>query len=214
MSRFVAGGELFDKIHSLGKFTEKQAASVIKQLLSAIVYLHHRNIVHRDLKAENILFEDTGKDGGMLLKLIDFGISSEFVAGKKMTDPLGTPYYIAPEVLKENYDEKCDVWSSGVILYILLCGYPPFNGETDDAIFASVQNGSFQFHGTVDFIEDKHWKKISNEAKTLISKMLTVDPSQRISSMEALGDIWINSCLLYSDVNQSVLDKIANFNVV
>jgi calcium-dependent protein kinase len=144
--RYCSGGELFEKIQKSSKFTEKQAAAYIKQLLSAIVYLHHRNIVHRDLKAENILFDIPGEESN--LKLIDFGISSEFVAGKKMTDPLGTPYYIAPEVLLENYDEKCDVWSCGVILYILLCGYPPFNGETDDEIFANVQKGEFQFHGT------------------------------------------------------------------
>lgn len=107
-------------------FDERKAADYMKQTLSAIVYCHSKNIVHRDLKPENLLF-DTKKDNANL-KVIDFGTSRKMDSQKKLTKRLGTPYYIAPEVLKKNYDEKCDIWSCGVIMYILLCGYPPFNG--------------------------------------------------------------------------------------
>lgn len=113
--------------------------------MSAIAYLHARNIVHRDLKAENLLFEHEGDDANM--KLIDFGVSCEHLKGTKLKETLGTPYYIAPEVLLQNYDEKCDIWSAGVILYIMLCGYPPFNGDSDQDILDAVKRAEMQFFG-------------------------------------------------------------------
>lgn len=115
-------------------FSEEMACTIIEQVLSAVVYLHKHDFVHRDLKPENIIFET--KDENSPIKVIDFGTSTYFHKGSsKLRKKLGTPYYIAPEVLKRNYDEKCDVWSCGVILYILLCGYPPFNGANDKIIF-------------------------------------------------------------------------------
>ena len=102
----------------------------MKQILSAINYCHQRQIVHRDLKPENILMNRDENDPK--ITIIDFGTSGIFDNNKKMDQKFGTPYYIAPEVLKNNYDEKCDLWSIGVIMYILLCGYPPFNGANDD----------------------------------------------------------------------------------
>lgn len=146
--RYCSGGELFDRIQKINYFSEAEAAKYIKQLLSAISYLHAKNIVHRDLKAENLLFENDTPDAS--LKLIDFGVSCEFLKGHKLKETLGTPYYIAPEVLLQNYDEKCDVWSCGVILYILLCGYPPFNGEDDQEILDCVKQGEFSFYGTLN----------------------------------------------------------------
>lgn len=147
VTEFCSGGELFDRIQKINCFTEKDAAKYIKQLLSAITYLHERNIVHRDLKAENLLFENENEDANM--KLIDFGVSSEILKGAKLKETLGTPYYIAPEVLLQSYDEKCDVWSCGVILYILLCGYPPFNGADDNEILENVKKGEFCFYGNL-----------------------------------------------------------------
>lgn len=111
-----------------------------------MAYLHAKSIVHRDLKAENLLFENDTDEAN--LKLIDFGVSCGILKGRKLKETLGTPYYMAPEVLLQNYDEKCDVWSCGIILYILLCGYPPFNGEDDEEILESVKKGEFAFYGT------------------------------------------------------------------
>jgi calcium-dependent protein kinase len=126
------GGELFDKIRALRHFTEKDAAQVMKSILSAVVYMHKLGIVHRDLKPENMLYVDKSPTSN--IKLIDFGTARKIQSGKKLTKPIGTAYYIAPEVINKDYDEKCDVWSCGVILYILLCGYPPFRGVSENEI--------------------------------------------------------------------------------
>jgi calcium-dependent protein kinase len=147
VSEYCAGGELYDRIKKVTNFSEKDAANYMRQILSAVTYLHDKGIVHRDLKAENILFET--KEANSELKIIDFGISKRVEEGKMLSDRIGTPFYIAPEVLMKNYNEKCDVWSCGVILYILLCGYPPFNGGDDNSIFAAVKKGKFKFYGTI-----------------------------------------------------------------
>ena len=127
--RLCSGGELFDKISEEQYFNEKDAANIMKQVFSAINYCHSRKIVHRDLKPENLLLDKDQENPK--ITIIDFGTSSTFDPDKKMSQKFGTPYYIAPEVLKKSYNEKCDLWSCGVILYILLCGYPPFNGAND-----------------------------------------------------------------------------------
>ena len=136
---FLGGGELFDKIKSEKHLSEKKAAEIMKCLLEAISYLHTKNIVHRDIKPENIVFNNRGT-----LKLVDFG-TSRVIKNKNMNKTHGTPYYIAPEVLNENYNEKCDVWSSGIIFYILLSGIPPFNGRNDNEILERVVEGYFNF---------------------------------------------------------------------
>lgn len=136
ITEFCEGGELFDKIIEKGSFSENEAAWIMKQLLSAVNYIHSNNIVHRDLKPENILL-DTKKDN--IIKIIDWGTARFFDRNKKMNRINGTPYYIAPEVLAEKYDEKCDIWSCGVIMYIMLCGYPPFNAESDDLILEKIK---------------------------------------------------------------------------
>lgn len=138
VTEYCEGGELFDQIINCGVFTEKMAAEIIRQILSAVVYCHTNKIVHRDLKPENLLLEYSNKtfEEGNIVKVIDFGTSVEHLnPSEKLKARLGTAYYIAPEVLRGEYDEKCDVWSCGVILYIFLCGYPPFNGENDQLIF-------------------------------------------------------------------------------
>lgn len=182
VSEYCQGGELFDMITDKGCFSEKEASPIMKQLLSAICYCHQNNVVHRDLKPENILL-DNKNDKNPVIKLIDWGGARYFSKSKKMTKINGTPYYIAPEVLREVYDEKCDIWSAGVILYILLCGYPPFNGETDKEIMDAVKLGEFDF-------PDEEWSVVSQEAKDLIKKMLTYDPKKRPSALEIISHPW------------------------
>jgi len=195
------GGELFDKIQNVHHFSEKKAAEIFLQILSGVNYLHKHNIVHRDLKPENILFD------GEILKIVDFGTSRNFDSKKKMKNCHGTPYYIAPEVLNECYNEKCDVWSVGVILYILLSGVPPFNGANDDEILDSVMKGKYTF-------DIPEFRSLSSYAKQLIRKMLTYNPKERISIEDALGDEWFKIVLKKEEkiLNINVLNNIRTFN--
>ena len=147
VTELCQGGELFEAITKRTHFNEQVAASIIKQILSAIAYCHSKSIVHRDLKPENILLEDKKDDGDFQIKVIDFGASMRFDPSKKMNQVFGTAYYIAPEILKLEYNEKCDVWSVGVILYILLSGKPPFGGENDKEILDNVRTGIFSMSG-------------------------------------------------------------------
>jgi calcium-dependent protein kinase len=181
ITELCEGGELFDQIVDKGSFNETEAANVMKQLISAINYIHTNNIVHRDLKPENILL-DTKKNN--IIKIIDWGTARFFEKNKKMNKVSGTPYYIAPEVLFEKYDEKCDIWSCGVIMYILLCGYPPFNGETDNEILNKIKTGKYVF-------PEEEWDNISDEAKDLISKMLEFNPGNRLSASDCLTHKWL-----------------------
>ena len=180
---FLEGGELFEAITSIGSFTEASACKVMKQILSAVYYLHSNRIVHRDLKPENIMLTQKPKNGNYQIKLIDFGTAKIFKPGKKMNKFIGTSYYIAPEVLKERYDEKCDVWSCGVILFILLCGYPPFNGNTNVDIFHAIQNQNPIFGG-------EEWEDITSEAKDLIKLMLKKNPNERLTAEMCLRHKW------------------------
>ena len=182
VTEFVSGGELFDFIIKSRMLSEPISAHFMKQILSAIAYCHSNKIVHRDLKPENLLLENDSPNS--LLKIIDFGTSKIYDTGSKMTQKYGTAYYIAPEVLKRDYNEKCDVWSCGVILYILLSGKPPFYGRNDREILERVQKGTYS-------MEDQEWSRISPAAKSLISKMLQFKPADRISAHEALEDEWI-----------------------
>ena len=140
VSELCTGGELFDEITQKKFFTENDAAQIFKQVLGAIAYCHRMNVVHRDLKPENILL-DSKKNND--IKIFDFGNSEELVPGDKIMNTYGTAYYIAPEVLLSEYDEKCDLWSLGVILYILLSGQPPFDGKNDREIIKKVRTGYY-----------------------------------------------------------------------
>ena len=184
------GGELFDRIieHIDKKqmYSEKEAANIFKQLMSAIAYCHSQGICHRDLKPENILF--LNKDENSPIKIIDFGLSKIFgeynnIKNNQMSTKVGTAYYVSPEVLQGKYDEKCDIWSAGVILYILLSGNPPFNGANDNEIYKKISLKKFDF-------PPKYFDNISNEAKDLISKMLC-EPEQRLTAQEVLNHEWL-----------------------
>lgn len=183
------GGELFDRIinktqSAEGHFSELDAAKLIRDILDAINYCHtEKQIVHRDLKPENFLFLTEAEDSP--IKIIDFGLSrfDDQHMGIMQTK-VGTPYYVAPEVLNRQYTKSCDMWSIGVITYILLCGYPPFYGDSDTQIFAQVKAGRFDF-------PSPEWDTISKDAKNFICRLLRLDPSKRLSAAQGLEDKWI-----------------------
>ena len=182
------GCELFDEISKREHLNENEAAHVTKQILQAIAYCHSQNIAHRDLKPENVLIDIKNKG---TIKVIDFGTSHRYedanqVGPQKMHQMYGTPYYIAPEVLNGTYNEKCDMWSIGVMLYIMLCGRPPFNGNTEDQIISKVKSGKWDFRGEI-------WHSISTEAKDLIAKLMTREVGRRLTAVEALAHPWIKS---------------------
>jgi calcium-dependent protein kinase len=184
ITELCTGGELYEKIASQNRFSENIAAKYMFEIVSTIRYCHEAHIVHRDLKPCNILFEDSSDTAR--LKIIDFGMSRKFTNQKKMTKLIGTPYFIAPEVLNESYDELCDVWSIGVIMYILLCGKPPFNGTSNEEIFSKIQSEQLNFEGNV-------WKSISKSAKNLLKKALKKDPKDRININEFYYHPWITT---------------------
>jgi len=184
MMELMEGGELFDRIVEQGHFTEQDAIGVTIKLLDAIKYLHDRGIAHRDLKPENMLMTTKGADAEC--KITDFGLSKFFdQQSAVMKTPCGTPGYIAPEVLlMKGYDKQCDVWSLGVIVYILLCGFPPFYADNDAQLYEKIKKGQYEFLRP-------YWDPISDVAKDLIRKMLTVDPAKRITCAEALQHPWL-----------------------
>jgi len=142
---------------------------------------------NRDLKPENILYES--KKGDSILKIIDFGTSRYFERSfAKMKQKFGTPYYIAPEVLKKDYNEKCDIWSCGVILYIMLSGSPPFNGDNNEEIMDNVLRGEYNFDAPI-------WSEVSDNAQNLIKHMLEYDPMLRYSAEQVLQDPWFKIVL-------------------
>ncbi|CAF3748302.1 unnamed protein product [Rotaria sordida] len=176
----MEGGELFNRIRERQDkpYTEREAAHIILMIAKAVIHLHHMDMAHRDLKPENLLFTDTSD--AALLKLTDFGFAKEGNNEQRpLNTPCYTPYYVAPEILSnDKYDKACDIWSMGVIMYILLCGYPPFFSTHGGAISAGMKTkikaGEYQF-------PKSEWKNVSQEAKSIIQKMLTVDPATRVT---------------------------------
>jgi calcium-dependent protein kinase len=147
--------------------------------------LHSKNIAHRDIKPENIMFES---NDALNVKLLDFGNSRKMAGNDAMTGVYGTAYYVSPEVLTGNYNEKCDIWSIGVILYMLLSGNPPFNGNSDLEILEAVKYGQYTIDGGV-------WNEVSNAAKDLVCRMLNLYPDQRLSAAEALNHAWFQEAM-------------------
>lgn len=158
-------------------------------------YMHINGVIHRDLKPENILLE-ANKDYSQI-KIIDFGTAIRHQSSDKLTDRIGTPYYIAPEVLAQNYDSKCDIWSLGVTAFILLTGMKPFTGNTDTEVFKAVKQGNPNFH-------DISWLGISKEAKTFVMELLNPDPNHRPSALQALNSEWMRNTAIHVDNEEFV----------
>ncbi|GLU05881.1 hypothetical protein SLE2022_229560 [Rubroshorea leprosula] len=177
-----AGGELFDRIIAKGHYSEREAARLFRQIVTVVHNCHTMGVMHRDLKPENFLF--LSKDENSPLKATDFGLSVFFKPGDVFKDLVGSAFYVAPEVLRRRYGAEADVWSAGVILYILLSGVPPFWGESEQGIFDAVLRGHLDF-------SSNPWPSISSSAKDLVKKMLQADPKERFSAVEALNHPWM-----------------------
>jgi len=187
MMELCTGGELFDAIIEAQHFSEAQAASVMKQFLNGLNYMHAKSITHRDLKPENLLLKDNNSSVEKnVLKLIDFGLSCKFEKNVPLKTKAGTPYYVSPEVLKGSYDELADVWSAGVIMYVLLSGQPPFYGDNDNQVLDAVRKGTLEFQ-----TQCAVWKEVSGDAVVLIKKMLMRNTKERCTAKDALENVWV-----------------------
>mmetsp|Transcript_44023 Transcript_44023/g.65288 ORF Transcript_44023/g.65288 Transcript_44023/m.65288 type:complete len:1102 (-) Transcript_44023:68-3373(-) len=182
----MRGGELFDRIIEKRTFTEKEARDVTVCMLEALQYMHQKRVVHRDLKPENLLLPSKRDDTN--IKLADFGFAKRIPSQNGCRTLCGTPGYLAPEILERwpSYDTKCDLWSVGVILFLLLGGYLPFEDENEDKVFDRTRNGHYDFHRD-------YWGGVSRDAKELVTKCLTVNPSKRISAPAALEHKWMTA---------------------
>ncbi|XP_042979140.1 calcium-dependent protein kinase 4 isoform X2 [Carya illinoinensis] len=201
------GGELFDRIIQRGHYTERKAAELTKIIVGVVEACHSLGVMHRDLKPENFLL--VNKDDDFSLKAIDFGLSVFFKPGQVFTDVVGSPYYVAPEVLLKHYGPEADVWTAGVILYILLSGVPPFWAETQQGIFDAVLKGHIDF-------ESDPWPLITDSAKDLIRKMLCSQPSERLTAHEVLCHPWIGENGVAPDraLGPAVLSRLKQFSAM
>ncbi|TMW88953.1 calcium-dependent protein kinase 10 [Solanum pennellii] len=185
------GGELFDRIVARGHYSERAAAGVARTVAEVVRMCHANGVMHRDLKPENFLFAN--KKEHSALKAIDFGLSVFFKPGERFSEIVGSPYYMAPEVLKRNYGPEVDIWSAGVILYILLCGVPPFWAETEQGVALSI------LRGVIDFKREP-WPQVSEKAKSLVRQMLEPDPKKRLTAQQVLDHPWIQNAKKASNV--------------
>ncbi|CAH9101053.1 unnamed protein product [Cuscuta epithymum] len=178
------GGELFDRIVARGHYTERAAAAVTRTIVEVVQLCHKHGVIHRDLKPENFLFAN--KKENSPLKAIDFGLSIFFKPGERFSEIVGSPYYMAPEVLKRNYGPEIDIWSAGVILYILLCGVPPFWAESEQGVAQAILRGAIDF-------KREPWPSISETAKNLVRQMLEPDPKLRLTAKQVIEHPWIQN---------------------
>ena len=213
ITEFCPEGELYNELNDT-KFEEPQAAYIIYQLLIIINYCHKMRIIHRDIKPENIMIEERKPNNFLSVKLIDFGTAKIFSENMRFKSSTGTSYYMAPEVIKKNYDESCDIWSIGVIMYMLLLNVPPFPGDDDNEIFTNILKGKYNTHS-------QKFVNLSYEAKDLISKLLTYDPIKRIKAKDALWHKWFKNTGIIQKINadssihpqmiQQMLDNIMKY---
>ena len=202
------GRDSYNQIVKKEKCEEKKVVSLITKVLLAIAHCHSRGVTHRDLKPENILFENHSPDAE--IKIIDFGLSRKYSKDIKLHSVLGTPYYVAPEVLKGNYDQKCDIWSIGAMTYLLLCGKPPFNGNSDQEIFDKILYSEVKFDLPL-------WNNVSNNAKSFVKLCLEKNRAKRPSAIKALDHPWftnvLNATHRLPNLKPDILISIKKFNI-
>lgn len=205
VTEYMEGGELFDRIVEKSYYSEKEARDLVKLLLEAIKYLHDHDVVHRDLKPENLLL--TSKDDDASIKIADFGFAKKInFDGDGLSTACGTPGYVAPEILEgKTYGKSVDIWSVGVITYILLCGYPPFHDDNHNALFRKIKKGKYQF-------DSPYWDHVSDDAKDLIKRMLVVDPAERDTAEKLLQHPWITGNEVATVQLTSALEELRRFN--
>ncbi|CAI5740362.1 unnamed protein product [Peronospora destructor] len=184
VTEFVGGGELFDRIVEKTFYTEKEARDLVKILIQAIQYCHAQNVVHRDLKPENLLLMSADDDAS--IKLADFGFAKTVTKNEsELVTTCGTPGYVAPEILEgASYGKPVDIWSIGVITYILLAGYPPFHDDSQPVLFKKIRKGKYYY-------DSPYWDNVSTDAKEFISKMLVVNPNDRATAEDLMQHKWI-----------------------
>ncbi|KAI0507789.1 hypothetical protein KFK09_013917 [Dendrobium nobile] len=201
------GGELFDRIIQKGHYSERKAVQLIKTMAGVVEACHSLGVMHRDLKPENFLFSSTDEDAP--LKATDFGLSAFYKPGEMFSDLVGSPYYVAPEVLLKNYGPEADIWSVGVILYILLSGVPPFWAETEAGIFKQILEEPLDF-------ESEPWPSISDSAKELIKNMLNRDPKLRFTAHQVLCHPWIVDDTVAPDrpLDSAVVSRLKHFSAM
>ena len=210
VEEYCSGGDLFDYIQKQRSFSERKAAIIFKQLISAVNHLHKKKIVHRDLKPENIVFIKTNKKDDIFIKIIDFGTSISIKQGH-LTQELGTIYYIAPEVFKNNYNEKADIWSCGIILYTMLCGHPPFMGNNEEKIKNKILNSKLIF-------PTQEFKNVSKDAINYIQHLLDYNPEDRLSAEQSLENKWLISMSNSKEkdekfLNSDIIQNLSNFTL-
>ncbi|XP_052187381.1 calcium-dependent protein kinase 7-like isoform X3 [Diospyros lotus] len=201
------GGELLDQIVARAHYTERASALIMQTIVEVVQTCHRHSVMHRDLKPENFLFAN--KKEMAPLKAIDFGLSIFFKPGDHFTEIVGSPYYMAPEVLKRDYGPQIDVWSAGVILYILLCGSPPFWADTEQGLAQAI------ICSVIDFQRDP-WPKVSDNAKDLVKRMLDPDPKTRLTAQEVLEHPWLQNAKKAPNVplGETVEARLKQFSVM
>ena len=209
VQELCVGGELFDRLDEQPDYhyTESECARLVKNMLNAVRYLHSKGIIHRDLKLENFLFSSKSQDSE--LKMIDFGLSKHFRYGEQQHEAVGTPYTVAPEVIKGCYDERCDIWAIGVITFLLLSGDPPFGGCGGPEPLMTVRSNILQ--GKFSFTPEEVWEGVTNRARDFIKSLLVTDPKLRPTAEDAQKHEWLQQ---WADMSKKEGDNVLNPNVV